>query len=48
MQHENGKDCAAAGSGAEELARKLEDGASSGKILPWLNGLPEVQAVLRE
>ena len=30
----------------EEVCRRLHDGQSARKILPWLNELPEVQAVL--
>lgn len=32
----------------EELNRRLLEGQSGAKILPWLNGLPEVSAVLEE
>lgn len=30
----------------EEVCRRLHDGQSGPKILPWLNALPEVQAIL--
>lgn len=30
----------------EEVCRRLQDGETGAEILPWLNGLPEVQAVL--
>ena len=36
------KDC------REELGRRIEDGKTGKEIVDWLNGLPEVQAVLRE
>jgi hypothetical protein len=29
-----------------ELQKRLLDGRPAGQLLPWLNGLPEVQAVL--
>ena len=32
----------------DELNRRLLDGQSGGKILPWLNALPETKAVLDE
>lgn len=32
----------------EELNRRLLEGQSGGKILPWLNELPQVKAVLEE
>lgn len=32
----------------EELNRRLLEGQSGGKILPWLNALPETKAVLEE
>lgn len=32
----------------EELNRRLLEGQSAGKILPWLNALPETKAVLEE
>ncbi|MEZ0276468.1 MAG: hypothetical protein ACAH88_16280, partial [Roseimicrobium sp.] len=31
----------------EELNRRMEDGEAGVKVLEWLNGLPEVQAILR-
>jgi len=31
----------------EELNRRMEDGEAGVKVLAWLNGLPEVQAILR-
>ena len=30
----------------DELNQRLQDGEDGGTLLPWLNGLPEVQAVL--
>src|SRR5580692_12354012 len=36
------KDC------REELGRRIEDGKTGKEIVDWLNGLPDVQAVLRE
>jgi hypothetical protein len=36
------KDC------REELGRRIEDGHSGRELVDWLNGLPDVQAVLRE
>jgi hypothetical protein len=36
------KDC------REELGRRIEDGYSGRELVDWLNGLPDVQAVLRE
>ena len=32
----------------EELNQRLLEGQSGGKILPWLNARPEVQAILAE
>src|SRR5262245_724088 len=32
----------------EELNRRLLEGQAAGKLLPWLNGLPDVQAILGE
>lgn len=31
----------------EDVCRRLRDGQSEGQILPWLNALPEVQAILK-
>jgi|SRR5579859_4348704 len=32
----------------DQLHRRLDDGQSENDILPWLNSLPEVQAVLKQ